>query len=60
NQIVIITTHEIKEVEAILDEIIVIKDGHILGRENVEDIRFKENRSIVDWMTHIYEKENEG
>ncbi|MDV2683359.1 ABC transporter ATP-binding protein [Alkalihalophilus lindianensis] len=54
NQIIIITTHEIKEVETILDEVIAIKDGDIIGHHNVEDLRFKENVSIVEWMTKIY------
>jgi ABC-2 type transport system ATP-binding protein len=58
NQIVIITTHEIKEVETILDEIIAIKDGRIIGHQNVEDLRVNENLSIVEWMTHIYEEAN--
>jgi ABC-2 type transport system ATP-binding protein len=60
HQVVIITTHEIKEVEAILDEIIVIKNGKILAQENVEDIRVKEKITIVEWMTKLYEKENDN
>ncbi len=55
NQIVLVTTHEIKEIEAILDEVIAIKDGHIIGHHNVEQLRFEKNMSIVEWMTDIYE-----
>ncbi|GAE28871.1 ATP-binding cassette domain-containing protein [Halalkalibacter hemicellulosilyticus] len=53
-QIVIITTHEIKEIETILDEVIAIKAGEIIGHHNVEDLKYKENKSIVEWMTSIY------
>ena len=59
NQIILITTHEIKEVETLLDDIIAIKNGHIIGQKNVEDLRVNENRSIIDWMKSIYEKEAE-
>ncbi|MCK0471842.1 ABC transporter ATP-binding protein [Halalkalibacter sp. APA_J-10(15)] len=53
-QVVIITTHEIKEIETILDEVIAIKDGEVIGHHNVEDLKYKENKSIVEWMTSIY------
>lgn len=54
-QTVLITTHEIKEVETILDEVIAIKDGHIIGYRNVEQLRLEENMSIVEWMAKAYE-----
>lgn len=54
-QLVLITTHEIREVENILDEVIAIKDGTIIGHHNVEQLREEQNLGIVDWMTTIYE-----
>jgi ABC-2 type transport system ATP-binding protein len=54
-QTVLITTHEIKEIEAILDEVILIKDGSIVGHRNVEQLRIEENIGIVEWMTKVYE-----
>ena len=54
-QLVLITTHEIKEIEAILDEVILIKDGGIVGQRNVEDLRMEENMGIVEWMTKVYQ-----
>jgi ABC-2 type transport system ATP-binding protein len=54
-QTVLITTHEIKEIEAILDEVILIKDGSIVGHRNVEQLRMEENIGIVEWMTKVYE-----
>ncbi len=53
-QIVLITTHEIKEVETILDEVIAIKDGEIIGHLDVETLRYEEKKGIVEWMTSIY------
>lgn len=55
NQIVLITTHEINEIETILDEVIAIKDGEIIGHHNVETLRDEENVGIVEWLTNIYE-----
>ncbi|GGH74014.1 ABC-2 type transport system ATP-binding protein [Pullulanibacillus pueri] len=55
HQVVIITTHEIKEVETLLDEVIAIKDGEIAGQYNVDDLRIEQNMNIVEWMTRIYE-----
>ncbi|MED4161774.1 ATP-binding cassette domain-containing protein [Halalkalibacterium halodurans] len=54
-QLVLITTHEVREVENILDEVIAIKEGKIIGHHNVEQLREEENLSIVDWMTKVYE-----
>lgn len=53
-QLVLITTHEIREVENILDEIVAIRDGNIIAHHNVDDIRKENKQSIVDWMTEIY------
>ncbi|MCL7748901.1 ATP-binding cassette domain-containing protein [Halalkalibacter alkaliphilus] len=52
-QVVLITTHEIREIEAILDEVVLIKNGKILGHKNVEQLRIEENMGIVDWMKKI-------
>lgn len=54
-QLVLITTHEIREVENILDEVVAIKSGSIIGHHNVEELREEQQTSIVDWMTKVYE-----
>lgn len=56
NQIVLITTHEIKEIETILDEVIAIKNGEIIGHHPVDEIRSEYNMGIVEWMTEMYQK----
>jgi len=53
-QLILITTHEIREIENILDEVVAIKDGHIIGHHNVDDLRKENQLSIVDWMNEIY------
>ncbi|WP_067726968.1 ABC transporter ATP-binding protein [Oceanobacillus damuensis] len=53
-QLVLITTHEIREVENVLDEVVAIKDGSIIGHHNVEQLREEKHTGIVDWMTEIY------
>ena len=46
NATVIISTHLISDVEKILDEAIFLKEGKIVRRENVDDIRDREGRSV--------------
>lgn len=55
NQLILITTHEIREVENILDEVVAIHDGHIIAHHNVDDLRKESGKSLIDWMTSIYE-----
>ncbi|MFA1819832.1 ABC transporter ATP-binding protein [Virgibacillus oceani] len=54
-QLILLTTHEIREVENILDEVVAIKAGNIIAHYNVEDLRKESQQSIVDWMTEVYE-----
>jgi ABC-2 type transport system ATP-binding protein len=49
-QTVVMTTHEIAEVEPILDTVVAIHDGHVKGMAEVEDIRSTYGRNLVDWM----------
>jgi ABC-2 type transport system ATP-binding protein len=50
NQIVVIATHEIDEIETLLDEVIAIKNGVILEKRNVEELREEEGLSVLEWM----------
>ncbi len=53
-QALIITTHEIREIEPILDEVIAIREGKILSHNTVDGIR-EEGRDVVEWLEDIYE-----
>ncbi len=53
-QTVIITTHEIDDIEKVLDEVLLIQDGQIIGKEEVEGIRERNGESVVGWMKAHY------
>ncbi|MBS4179314.1 ABC transporter ATP-binding protein [Lederbergia citrea] len=59
-QTVIIATHEIDEIEPIMDEVIAIYKGHIIGKENVEQLREEEGCSVLEWFKSTMEKEERG
>ncbi|RST72236.1 ABC transporter ATP-binding protein [Siminovitchia acidinfaciens] len=49
-QTVIIATHEIDEIEPIMDEVIAIYNGDIIGHENVEVLREEQGLSVLEWF----------
>lgn len=51
---VLITTHEIHEIEFLVDRVILIDDGVVLREFNVEEIREDEGKSIIDIMREVY------
>ncbi|MEK5106690.1 ABC transporter ATP-binding protein [Cytobacillus sp. FSL K6-0129] len=53
-QTVLMATHEIEEVETVLDELIMIEDGKFLGQYHVETIREEKGLSIKEWMKETY------
>ncbi|WP_175639123.1 ABC transporter ATP-binding protein [Metabacillus schmidteae] len=53
---VIITTHEINEIEHLIDKAILLNDGTVLKEFCTEEIREKEGKSVVDVMREVYQK----
>lgn len=53
NQILIIATHEISEMEPLLDEAVIIFNGRIIGHEIVEELREKQGISVLQWFKQI-------
>lgn len=51
---VILTTHEISEVEHLIDRAVLIDEGKVLKQFSVEDIRENEGKSVVDVMREVY------
>ncbi|WP_042462137.1 ABC transporter ATP-binding protein [Neobacillus dielmonensis] len=49
-QTVLIATHEIDEIEPILDEAMVILRGEVIEQRNVEDLREEEGLSVLEWF----------
>jgi ABC-2 type transport system ATP-binding protein len=56
-QIVIITTHEVSEIEFLLDEVILIRDGKVIERALVDQLRETNHQSVVDWLKKMYKGE---
>ncbi|MBU8570276.1 ABC transporter ATP-binding protein [Bacillus subtilis] len=49
-QIVVIATHEIDEIETLLDEVIILSNGEKVAQREVEDIREQEGMSVLQWF----------
>lgn len=49
-QTVLMSTHEIKEVEPLLDELIVLKDGKVLDHKGIDEIRDDYGMDAVSWL----------
>lgn len=53
-QSIIITTHEIKEIEHVIDDVIFLKNGKVALKGEVENLRLEKNKSLVDIMREVY------
>lgn len=53
-QTVFMSTHELKEVEPLLDEIVVLRDGRILAHEAVDEIRDNYGKDATSWMVSLF------
>ncbi|MGL4739747.1 MAG: ABC transporter ATP-binding protein [Sarcina sp.] len=51
---ILITTHEIKEIENIADDVILVKDGKAAIKFNVEQVKEEEGLSILGKMREVY------
>ncbi|MCY9007864.1 ABC transporter ATP-binding protein [Bacillus inaquosorum] len=49
-QIVVIATHEIDEIETLLDEVIILANGEKVEQRDGEDIREQEGMSVLQWF----------
>lgn len=56
-QSIIITTHEIAEIEMIADDVILIDEGKLSLVFNAEETRKEEGKSIIDKMREVYKSE---
>ena len=51
---VIITTHEIQDIEHLIDKAVLIGNGVVLKEMNVERVREFEGKSVIDVMREVY------
>lgn len=50
---VIITTHEINDIEHLIDKAILLNDGKVLKEFNTEEVREVEGKSVIDVMREV-------
>ena len=55
NATILISTHLIADVENILDEVVLIKDGKIRMHESVDDIRFLKQKSVDELFREVFQ-----
>lgn len=53
-QAILLSTHEISEVEPLLDELIVMKEGSIIGHQQVDEIRDHHGMDASSWMKSLF------
>lgn len=52
---VILTTHEIQDVEHLIDKVVLLDQGKVHMEFNTEDMRLREGKSVVDVMREVYQ-----
>lgn len=53
---VIITTHEINDIEHLIDKVVLLDNGVVLKSFNAEEVRENEGKSVVDVMREVFRK----
>jgi ABC-2 type transport system ATP-binding protein len=52
---VVITTHEIKDIEHLIDKVVLLDEGRVIKEFQTEEIRLNEGKSVVDVMREVYQ-----
>lgn len=52
---VIITTHEINDIEHLIDKVILLDEGRVVKEFNAEELREQEGKSVIDVMREVYQ-----
>ncbi|BBH21209.1 multidrug ABC transporter ATP-binding protein [Paenibacillus baekrokdamisoli] len=52
---VIITTHEINDIEHLIDKVVLINQGVVSREFNCEEVRLEEGKSVMDVMREVYQ-----
>ena len=52
---VLITTHEISDIEHLIDKAVLLDQGIVAREFNAEEVRFSEGKSVVDIMREVYQ-----
>ena len=51
---VVITTHEIGDIEHLIDKAVLLDNGMVLKEFNTEEVREQEGKSVIDVMREVY------
>lgn len=54
-QTIIISTHEIREIEGIVDEVVFLKEGNVILQGEAESLRNQQGLSLVELMKEVYQ-----
>ena len=54
NATIVLSTHLISDIENILDDVIFIRDGHLLLSTTVEDIREQHGKSVDAYFREVF------
>ncbi|OLO27661.1 spermidine/putrescine ABC transporter ATP-binding protein [Alkalihalophilus pseudofirmus] len=52
-QLIILSTHEVEEIEPLLDKVLFIKNGSIVYFNDVEQLREERQQSVIDFMREV-------
>jgi ABC-2 type transport system ATP-binding protein len=55
NRGVIITTHEIGDIEHLIDKVVLLDDGMVTKEFSAEEVRENEGKSVIDVMREVYQ-----
>lgn len=56
NQTILLSTHELHDVEPILDGLLLLKNGNVASFEDLENLREEWHQDAVQWMKKQYSK----
>ena len=56
NRGVIITTHEIGDIEHLIDKVVLLDDGIVIKEFSAEEAREEQGKSVVDVMREVYQR----
>ena len=54
DNLIIVSTHLINQIEPLLDRVLFLSDGKITVNKTVDEIRSEENMSIEDYFTEVF------
>lgn len=54
NGLILLSTHLVKDIERIFDEVVFIKDGSVILQGNADDLRAREKKSIDDLFVEVF------